>query len=96
MRRLLKVRFGARGLLAIVLAVLMLSASVAAVADEGIIAGFFRGSEMKTTGIGGTCFDDPNATFVYDVITGVTASLSGGYDFSNTGHHYSDGSQIAV
>jgi hypothetical protein len=71
--------------------------AVTAYADEGVIADFFRGSEMKTTGIGTTCQDDPGATFPYEVISGLTASVSGGYHFSNAGHHYVSGdTQIAV
>lgn len=86
----------ARILLGAALAAAMLSTTFTVTADEGIISGFFRGTEMKTTGIGEVCFDDPEAVFVYEVMTGVTASVSGAYDFSNTGHHYAQGTQIAV
>lgn len=96
MKRLSSVRPRAHVVLLAVFTVTSMSATATAVADEGVIAGFFRGSEMKTTSIGEACFDDPDATFVYDVIDGVTASVAGTYDFSNTGHHYSGGSLIGV
>jgi hypothetical protein len=74
----------------------ILSSALTAVADEGVITGFFRGTEMTTPGIGATCFDDPGEPLAYSVISGVTASVTGGYDFSNMGHHYSGETQIAV
>ena len=96
MRRFNSVRSRARAVFLAVITVATTSATFSAVADEGVIAGFFRGSEMKTTAIGESCGDDPDATFVYDVIDGVTASVGGQYNFSNTGHHYSGSSQIAL
>ena len=78
------------------LTVALMSTAITVMADEGVVSGFFRGSEMKTTAIGEECFENPNATFVYEVITGVTASVSGAYDLSNTGHHYDIQTQIAL
>ena len=78
------------------LTVALMSTAITVMADEGVVSGFFRGSEMKTTAIGEECFENPNATYVYEVITGVTASVSGAYDLSNTGHHYDIQTQIAL
>ena len=74
----------------------LMSTATTVMADEGVVSGFFRGSEMKTTAIGDVCLDNPDATFVYEVITGVTASASGEYDFSNTGQFYDISTQIAL
>jgi hypothetical protein len=96
MREFDTVRLRGPVVLAAAFAVASLLTSVDTAADEGIISGFFRGSEMKTAGIGATCPDNPDAAFVYRAINGVTSSVSGDYDFSNTGHHYSFQTQIAL
>ena len=95
MKQFCGARSRAGRVLAAACAVLMTSTTLTAVADEGIVAGFFRGSEIRVPAVGNVCFDSPGETFVTDVATGITASVSGGYDFSNTGHHYGGETQIA-
>jgi hypothetical protein len=96
MRKFNSVRFRAPAVLTAAFAFVSMVTSVNLAADEGIIAGFFRGSEMKAPGIGETCIDNPDARFVYKTINGITPSASGEYFFSNTGHHYSFQTQIAL
>ncbi|MEJ2401618.1 MAG: hypothetical protein P8Y52_09520 [Xanthomonadales bacterium] len=78
-----------------VFATVFMTSSMTAIADEGVIAGFFRGSEGTAASIGVTCPENPDRRLPYRVISGVTASIGGDYDFSNTGHHYSGNTQIA-
>lgn len=96
MKRIDGSRVRARGLYLAGVAVLSMTAlPLTTAADAGVAAGFFRGSEMKTTTIGVTCFPDTGQAYLYRVLPGVTASASGAYGFSNVGHHYAGNSQIA-
>lgn len=78
---------GASRLHAITMAALLLFAPISALADEGVINGFFRGNETVTTGIGLLCPQDPSVETAYQVFEQVTVTMSGDYLFSNTGHH---------
>lgn len=75
---------------------LLLACASPSFAAEGVISGFFRGNEMKARTIGADCDDDGTTPFSYRVLDGVTASASGSYDFSDTGHHYDLNTQLAV
>lgn len=95
MRNLNSARFGHRAMVSATLAGTLLLTTLTVQAEEGVIAGFFRGTEMRTTGIGETCPGNPGGTSGYQEVGTVTASATGSYDFSNTGHHYSGSSQLA-
>ncbi len=65
-------------------------------AGTGVISGFFRGGEPKTSTLGSFCFSDGDPNFIYQVFTGVSASESGSYNFSDTGHHYDLDTQVGI
>jgi len=77
-------------------ALLLLLHVSASQADDGVVSGFFRGNEAKARTIGLECDGDSNARFLTRSFGPVTASASGEYRFSDTGHHYDLDTQLAV
>jgi len=65
-------------------------------AGNGVISGFFRGGEPRTSTLGSFCFSFQDPNFIYQVFTGVTASASGNYNFSDTGYNYDLDTQVGI
>jgi hypothetical protein len=75
--------------------ILLLAPAPLAVAGEGVLSGYFRGNEMKSASIGEVC-GNGSGPRSYRALGPVTASQSGAYNFSDTGHHYALDTQLAV
>jgi hypothetical protein len=69
-----------------------------AFAANGVLSGFFRGNESMTSAIGdsGWCFTSANTTHFYQAFTGVTASVTGAYGFSDTSLYYDLDTHVAI
>jgi len=78
----------------VLLSVLLLWAA-AAQAGSGVISGYFRGNEMKAAAIGEPCGNGTGPR-LYRALGPVTASQTGAYNFSDTGHHYALDTQLAI
>jgi len=81
---------------ALAILILLLFLAPPVLASEGVLSGFFRGNESTAKTVGFNCGADANATFAYQTLAPVTASLTGAYSFSDTGHHYGLDAQLAV